>query len=83
MKWRATVQYFGKRACYEITPDAGSIFQARLLSYEGGDMVMPPKSITLVKSVRRWAGSDEERPLVDALGAVIDCRVRGENPHEV
>jgi hypothetical protein len=83
MKLRAKVQYLGKRAYYEIAPEAGNIYQARLLKYEGGDLVTPPQHITLVKSVRRWAGSHEERPLVDALGRVIDRRVRGNNPHHV
>lgn len=83
MKWRATVQYLGKRAYYEITPDAGGIYQARLLRYDGGDIIAPPQSVTLVRSVRRWAGSNEERLIVDALGAVIDRRVSGGNPHQV
>lgn len=83
MKLKAAVQYLGKRAYYEIVPEAGGIYQARLLTYKGGDIVTPPQSITLVKSVRRWAGSHNERPLVDALGRVIDRRIRGSNPHDV
>jgi hypothetical protein len=83
MKLKAKVQYLGKRAYYEISPEAGGIYQASLLRYEGGDIAAPPQEVTLVKSVRRWAGSNEERPLVDALGQVIDRRVRGSNPHNV
>jgi hypothetical protein len=83
MKWKAVVQYLGGRAVYEIAPDRGGIYQARLLRYSGGDIAAPPQEVTLVKSVRRWAGSNEERPLVDALGQVIDRRVRGGNPHNV
>lgn len=83
MKLKAVVQYLGKRATYEIAPDAGGIYQARLLRYKGGDLFAPPQTITLVKSVRRWAGSHEERSLVDALGQVIDRRVRGSHPHAV
>jgi hypothetical protein len=83
MKLKAKVQYLGKRAYYEIAPEAGGIYQARLLRYEGGDWVTPPPCITLVKSVRRWAGSHEERPLLEALGRVIDRRVRGSNPHDI
>ena len=83
MKLKAKVEYLGKRASYEIAPDARGVYQARLLSYKGGDMVTPPQCITLVKSVRRWAGSHEEQPLINALGRVIDRRVRGSNPHDV
>jgi hypothetical protein len=83
MKLRASIQYLGKQAYYEISPEAMGIYQARLLNYEGGDMVRPPEQITLVRSVRRWAGSNDERPLVDALGEVIEKRVRDGNPHKL
>jgi hypothetical protein len=83
MGWKAKVDYLGGRAHYEIAPEAGGIFQARLLKYTGGDMVTPPAQITLVKSVRKWVGSSEERPLIAALGQVVDRRVRGSHPHDV
>lgn len=83
MKLKAVIQYLGKRATYEISPDTAGIYQARLLRYNGGDLVTPPQEITLVRSVRRWAGSNEERPVIDALGKIIDRRVRGSNPHDV
>ena len=74
MKLKAKVQYLGKRAHYEIAPEAAGVYQARLLKYEGGDLLAPPPHIILVKSVRRWVGSHEERPLLEALGRVIDRR---------
>lgn len=83
MKLRAKVQYLGKRAYYEIFPEAGGVYQARLLKYEGGDWLTPPERITLVRSVRRWAGSHGERPLLDALGRIIDRRGRSSHPHDV
>lgn len=82
MKLKAVVAYLGKRAHYEIAPEAHGIYQARLLRYEGGDLITPPPWITLVRSVRRWVGSTGERLLVQALGRVIDRRVRGSHqPH--
>ena len=81
MKLKAVVPFLGERAYYEVIPEAPDIYQARLIKYEGSDGVTPPQSITLVRSVRRWAGSYDERYFVDALGEAIDERVREGNPH--
>lgn len=83
MELEAVVTYLGEQAHYAVTPETGGIYQARLIRYEGPDVITPPETVTLVRGVRHWVGSTAESYLVDELGKAIEHRVRGSDPHAV
>lgn len=80
MELKAVVQYLGDWAHYSVTPETAGIYHARLLKYEGPNVVTPPENITLVRSASRWVGSYEEQHFVEELGRAIDDRVRAGDP---
>lgn len=83
MEMKACVWYFGELAHYTISPDQFGIYQARLVKYEGPDVVMPPESVLLVRSARQWVGSCDESWFIQDLGRAIDERVREGDPHSL
>ena len=76
MEWKAIVQYRGQYAHYEILPENGGIYQARLLKYEGPTRETPPQTILLVKGFRHWTGSYSEPYFIEELGKAIEERDR-------
>lgn len=83
MEFKAIVNFLGSLAHYRVSTEAKGIFSAHLEKYEGGDSVVPPTEVTLVRSVRHWSGSYSEQYFIDELGEEIDKRVRGSNPHDM
>lgn len=83
MELKACVWYLGDLAHYAIFPDYSGIYQARLIRYEGPDVVTPPEYVLLVRSARQWVGSCDESWFVADLGRAIDERVRGGDPHSL
>lgn len=83
MELKACVWYLGDPAYYSITPDDYGIYQARLVRYEGPDLVTPPEHVLLVRSARQWVGSCDEPWFIQDLGRIIDERVRGRDPHSL
>ena len=83
MEMKAVVQYLGDWAHYSITPESFGIYHARLTNYEGANGVTPPENIVLVRGVRKWVGSHEERALLNDLGRYIEDRVRDGEPNSL
>lgn len=83
MEVKAVVTYLGGMAHYHIIPEANGIYLARLIRYEGADVVAPPETVTLVRGARHWVGSTKEQYMVDELGKALEQRVRGSDPHAV
>ena len=81
MEMKAVVQYLGDWAHYTITPESSGIYLARLIRYEGANGITPPEDIVLVRGVRKWVGSYNERSLLNDLGRSIDDRVRDGEPN--
>jgi hypothetical protein len=57
---------------YRVSSEARGIYQATLVRYEGCPTEEPPKTFLLVKSFRRWIGSDVNVDLLNEVGNVID-----------
>jgi hypothetical protein len=75
MELKAVVEYKGALAHYSLSPENFGVYQARLLKYEGDPDCKPPQHVLLAKSVRNWAGSCDQRELLNNLGAVIETRM--------
>ena len=76
MELKATVQFYGDPAHYAVTQEKEGIYSARLLSYDGPNIMAPPDNIILVRSVRKWSGSYSEQDFIEELGRAIDERQR-------
>ncbi len=82
MELTAIVRYLGDLAHYSVTPESNGIYHAKLIRYEGPDVVTPPENLILVRGARNyWVGSTAEQPLLDALGQSIEERVSSGGPH--
>jgi hypothetical protein len=57
---------------YRVSAEARGIYQATLVRYEGCPTEEPPKTFLLVKSFRRWIGSEVNIDLLNEVGRVID-----------
>lgn len=69
------VTYAGAEVSYVVTREAGEgIFLAKLKSYSGGDVFLPPELLVLMKAGEKWMGGPEDLELVKALGNAIDNR---------
>lgn len=53
MELKATVQFYGDPALYSVTVERGAIYNARLMAYEGPNVMAPPDNVILVRSVRK------------------------------
>lgn len=80
MEIKACVWYLGDLAHYAVTPDSYGIYQARLIKYEGPDVVIPPDHVLLVRSARHWVGSCDDTRFIQELGQAIEERVRHGDP---
>ncbi len=76
MELTAIVQFYGDPAHYVVTIEGDGIFNARLMGYEGPNIIAPPDNIILVRSVRKWSGSYSEKDFIEELGRAIDERQR-------
>lgn len=76
MELTATVQFYGDPAHYTVSQEKEGIYNARLLSYEGPNIMAPPDNVILVRSVRKWSGSYNEQDFIEELGRAIDERQR-------
>ncbi len=72
MELTATVQFYGDPASYVVTIERDGIYNARLMVYEGPNIMAPPDNIILVRSVRKWSGSYSEQEFIEELGRAID-----------
>ena len=78
MELLATVQFYGDPAHYAVTLEREGIYNARLLTYEGPNIMAPPDNVILVRSVRKWSGSYSEQDFIEELGRAIDERQRSD-----
>ena len=76
MELTATVQFYGDPAHYAVTVEREGIYNARLLAYDGPNIMAPPDNVILVRSVRKWSGSYSEQEFIEELGRAIDERQR-------
>jgi hypothetical protein len=79
MELKATVQFYGDPAHYTVTVEKEGIYNARLMAYDGPNIMAPPENIILVRSVRKWTGSYSEQDFIEELGRAIDERQRNGN----
>ena len=77
MELLATVQFYGDPAHYSVTLEREGIYNARLLAFDGPNIIAPPDNVILVRSVRKWSGSYSEQDFIEELGRIIDERQRG------
>jgi hypothetical protein len=76
MELTATVHFYGDPAHYTVTEEREGIYNARLMVYEGPNIMAPPDNVILVRSVRKWTGSYGEQDFIEELGRAIDLRQR-------
>jgi hypothetical protein len=72
MRFNATIQHKAALAFYEIYREAPGIYSAELTYYEGATCNMPPIQINLVRGIRQWAGSVDDKKILNSLGAIIE-----------
>ena len=72
MNVTTTITHKGAPACFEIRKEAPGIYQALLVSYEGETSDAPPSGITLIRGIRYWAGSVNDKALLTQLGLSIE-----------
>jgi hypothetical protein len=72
MNLEATVQYGNGRACFKIHKENPGIYYASLMYFEGSQHSSPPQEIMLVRGVRQWAGSHEDKTLLNELVKFIE-----------
>lgn len=82
MAMKAVVKYLGEWAHYSIIPEASGVYHAHLDQYEGGNVLMPPTDVLLLKSANRWVGSYEETSFLQDLGKVIEDLLKGNHPYK-
>ena len=78
MELKVKIKYKSAYAYYRIQREGAGIYTAYLISYDGEDIQMPPKEVTLLKGVRNWAGSSDDEVFLAQLGEFIDT-----NKHQV
>jgi hypothetical protein len=74
MEFKAIVSYKGGLAHYNINEDSGTIFDARLIRYDGKPHHHPPSQVQLTKDMEGWSGNCQQPALLDELVKVIDMR---------
>lgn len=73
---KAIVMYRGALAQYLITQEHEGIFNAHLSRYDGKVDHLPPYKLTLIRGALKWTGNSEDPALIEALGKVIDKKLR-------
>ena len=72
MELEAIVNYGNGRACFKIQKENPGIYHARLLYFEGNKKQSPPKELVLMRAIRYWTGSHENKALLNELGKKIE-----------
>ncbi|GAA4730387.1 hypothetical protein [Flavisolibacter ginsenosidimutans] len=68
----ATIQYNNGRALFRIRREAAGIYYAFLLHFDGDRRHAPPGEITLVRGIRQWTGSLDNKTLLNGLGQAVE-----------
>jgi hypothetical protein len=76
MKLRAVVKYLGALAHYIVKRKKGSIYEAKLIQYEGKPERNPPSEILMVRNVGHWSGDIEDKDLTDKIGYCLEQESR-------
>jgi hypothetical protein len=69
---KASVQYLGGIAYYEIIAENKGILTVELIEYSGPDLISPPTIITMARGRRKWIGSINDDLFLDKLGKEIE-----------
>lgn len=72
MELEAIVNYNSGKALYKVRKENPGIYHAFLLYYEGIKKLNPPKELVLMRGIRYWAGSHENKALLNELGKKIE-----------
>lgn len=72
MELKANIKYNGHSACFFIKKDSPGVYHADLVYYDGDEESSPPKTITLIRGLRKWRGSWEDGDLLNDLGKIIE-----------
>jgi hypothetical protein len=72
MELEAIVQYGGAYAYYKVIVDGQDMYHARLIRFYGSPEAAPPDKLLLVKGIRRWIGSSDDKEIMGELGRFID-----------
>lgn len=72
MELKANIKYNGHSACFVIKKDSPGVYHADLVYYDGAEKSPPPKTITLIRGLRKWTGSSEDGDLLNNLGKIIE-----------
>lgn len=75
MELKAVVKYRGALAHYNVSPENESVYQARLIRYDGKPDQTPPTQVTLVRGFGHWSGSNDKQDLLNKIGEVIERRI--------
>lgn len=70
---KVTVLYKGAPANFAIRRESPGIYYADLMLYEGDQKKSPPEQIMLMRGVRYWAGSHDDKLLLSELGEKIEA----------
>ena len=73
MELEAIVNYGSGKACFKIRREEPGIYHASLLYFEGNKKEGPPKDLVLMRGIRYWTGSYENRTLLNDLGNKIEA----------
>lgn len=71
MNYSISIYYRNAYAHFELLREAKRIYTAELLRYDGIVENTPPKNILLLRGLRSWWGSAQDKELVKALGEHI------------
>jgi hypothetical protein len=72
MELNANVKYGNGSACYIIRKENPGIYYAHLVYFDGHQKSAPPQNITLIRGIRQWKGSLDDRELLNELGKIIE-----------
>jgi hypothetical protein len=73
------VRYRKGEACYTIKRESPGIYLASLMYYHGNNSQGPPPEITLIRGIRYWTGSFDDKLLLNELGKTIEQSFRTAN----
>jgi hypothetical protein len=66
------VKYKHGSAYFSINRENPGIYLARLVHYSGRKSEAPPSEISLIRGIRYWTGSCEDKALLNQLGKTIE-----------
>lgn len=79
MNYRISIYYRNAYAHFELIREANRIYTAELIHYDGCVEDSPPKIILLLRGIRVWWGSAEDKELVKVLGDYISSLSESKN----